>query len=214
MLAILKLQWDEINQSLYYTARLVNQQDITTINNDFCKEEYAKSSQTIIDQLIEVSGCDNIKEIWSIKFHDSIFINVIQEISMEYLYAIDKEKEDSLNRHMNLLNKKLIYGTLHDTYKRTLQKALQSKSKSLRLIGILENFTNDNNEPESKSEELDEIHKSDKENADMFQLNELFSSAPEGTNSLAQLLKERTLQLSSWRNELFGSVPRRTNSLA
>ncbi|RIA83652.1 hypothetical protein C1645_833465, partial [Glomus cerebriforme] len=45
------------------------------------------------------------------------------------------------------------------------------------------------------------------------QRNELFGSAPEGKwgkkgrmNSSVQLLKERTLQLSFWRNELFGSI--------
>ncbi|RIA98896.1 hypothetical protein C1645_812053 [Glomus cerebriforme] len=77
---------------------------------------------------------------------------------MGYLYAIDKEKKDSLNRHMNLLDEKLMYGTLYSIYKRALQKALQSKSKSLCLIGILKNFANDNSEPDSKSEESDEVH--------------------------------------------------------
>lgn len=104
------------------------------------------------------------------KFHDSISINVIQEIGVGYLCAIDKEKEDSLNCRMNLLDEKLMYGTLHGTYKRALRKALQSKSKSLRLIGILENFANDDSEPESESEESDEVHESDKENANVFQL--------------------------------------------
>jgi len=243
--AILKLQRDEINQSLYYTAKLVNQQeDITAANDNSCEEECAESPQATIDQLIEVSGCDNIKEIWGIevgnsskikhyvvllkndahicsclmairkgiicrhyfqimlntceakfhirlipsrwyqedkdasyekfiiadKFRDSISINTVQEIDVGYLCTIDKEKEDSLNQRMNLLEEKSMYGTLHGTYKRALQKALQSKSKSLRLIGILEDFANDGSEPESESEESDEAHESDKENIPVFQL--------------------------------------------
>src|SRR4051794_5574634 len=83
------------------------------------------------------------------KFRDSISINAIQEIGVGYLCIIDKEKEDSLNQRMNLLDEKIMYGTLHGTYKRALRKALQSKSKSLCLIGILEDFANDDNELES-----------------------------------------------------------------
>jgi hypothetical protein len=36
--AILKMQRDEINQSLYYVANLVNQQDIITIDNEFLED--------------------------------------------------------------------------------------------------------------------------------------------------------------------------------
>ncbi|RIA93415.1 hypothetical protein C1645_819386 [Glomus cerebriforme] len=89
---------------------------------------------------------------------------------MGHLCAIDKEKEDSLNWCMNLLDKKLMYGTLHSIYKRALRKALQSNLKLLHLIRILKNFANDNSESESESEESNEVHKSNKENANVFQL--------------------------------------------
>lgn len=69
--AILKLQRSEINQSLYYAAKLVNQQDITATNDDSREEECAESPQATIDQLIEVSGRDNIKEIWGIEVGNS-----------------------------------------------------------------------------------------------------------------------------------------------
>ena len=70
--AILKLQRNEINQSLYYAAKLVNQQDIiTATNDDSCEEECPESTQATIDQLIEVSGRDNIKEIWGIEVGNS-----------------------------------------------------------------------------------------------------------------------------------------------
>jgi hypothetical protein len=205
--ATLKLQRDEINQSLYYTAKPINQQDIVaTYDDDSYEDECAESLQATIDQLIEVSGRDNIKEIWGIevgnsaktkhhvvllknnahmcsclmairkgivcrhyfqvmlntceakfhirlipsrwyqedkdasheqfivadKFHNGTSTNATQELNVTYLCAIDKEKEDSLNQRMNLLDEKLMYGNLHGMYRRALQKALQSKLKSLR----------------------------------------------------------------------------------
>ena len=51
---------------------------------------------------------------------------------------------------MNLLDEKMMYDTLHRTYKKALQKALQTKSRSLRLIEILEEFTDENSEFEDK----------------------------------------------------------------
>ena len=69
---------------------------------------------------------------------------------------------------MNLLDEKMMYGTLHGIYKKALRKALQTKSSSLRLIEILEDFANEDSESEEK-EELDD--ESDKENdATVFQL--------------------------------------------
>ena len=72
---------------------------------------------------------------------------------------------------MKLFDKKVMYGTLHGTYKKALQKALQTKSKSLRLIEILEAFANENSEFEPEDEESDEESgESDKENTNVFQL--------------------------------------------
>src|SRR5436305_12357229 len=59
-----------------------------------------------------------------------------------HLCPIDKKKEDFLKEQMNLLDERLMYGNLYGTYKKALQKALQKKSRLLRLIGILEEFTN------------------------------------------------------------------------
>ncbi|CAB4496254.1 hypothetical protein GLOIN_2v1870499 [Rhizophagus irregularis DAOM 181602=DAOM 197198] len=70
-----------------------------------------------------------------------------------YLCAIDKEKQDSLKQRMNILDKKII---------------------SLRLIEILENFTNeDSSDDEVESddefeEELDDVD--DRNNEEGFQL--------------------------------------------
>ena len=69
---------------------------------------------------------------------------------------------------MNLLDEKIMYSTLHGIYKKALQKALQTKSSSLRLIEILKDFAN----KDSKSEEEKELNdESDKKNdATVFQL--------------------------------------------
>ena len=70
---------------------------------------------------------------------------------------------------MNLLDEKMMYGILHGIYKKALRKALQTKSSSLHLIEILEDFANENSESEEEEEELDD--ESDKENdATVFQL--------------------------------------------
>ena len=164
------MQCNEINQSVYYVANLVDQEDITIIGDKFHKDECTESPHATINQLLEVSGRNNIKEIWAVKvrnsqmakhyvillknnshicscltsirkeiicrhyfqvmlntyearfhirlissrwynkgkdashkpfivadkFHDSSFTNVIQESNINYLCAIDKEKEDSL----------------------------------------------------------------------------------------------------------------------
>src|SRR5438270_3797162 len=62
--AVLKLQRDEINQSLFYNANLVKQWDIAI--EELYDEECVKNSQASIDQLLEVAGRDNVKEIWKI----------------------------------------------------------------------------------------------------------------------------------------------------
>ena len=83
------------------------------------------------------------------KFRDT---NTIQESNITYLCAIDKEKEDLFEHRMNLLDEKIMYGTLHGTYKKALQKALQTKTNSLRLIEILEDFADEDSEFEFESE--------------------------------------------------------------
>src|SRR4051812_27425916 len=197
---VLKLQRDEINQSVYYVANLVDQQDIMIIDDEFHENECTESPQATIHQLLEVGGHSNVKEIWAVKvgnsqmakhhvvllksnahicsclmsirkgmvcrhyfqvmlntcearfhirlipsrwyqkekdasyepfivadkFYDSttgMFMNATQESNISYLCAIDKEKEDFLERRMNFLDEKIMYGTLHGTYKRALQKA-------------------------------------------------------------------------------------------
>jgi len=60
---VLKLQRDEINQSVYYVANLVDQEDITIIGNKFHEDECTENSHATINQLLKVSGRNNVKKI-------------------------------------------------------------------------------------------------------------------------------------------------------
>ncbi len=76
---------------------------------------------------------------------------------------------------MNLLDEKIMYSILYGIYKKALWKALQSKTNSLCLIEILENFVNEDSKFESEDERISEkeSNKSDKENINEFQLKNL-----------------------------------------
>src|SRR5439155_24881970 len=87
-----------------------------------------------------------------------------------HLCPIDKKKEDFLKERMNLLDERLMYSNLHGTYKKALQKALQKKSRLLRLIRILEEFTSSEDEDNSDEGLNENSDNSDKENKDVFQL--------------------------------------------
>ncbi|CAG8723642.1 6055_t:CDS:2, partial [Dentiscutata heterogama] len=130
---ILNIQCDEINQSLYYIAYLVNKQDVlfsedlnATLSND--ENQIANDPQATIHQLLGVVDFDDVNEIWEQRF---------------------------------------MYGHLHGAYKVALQKALSSKSKSQCLIKILQEFTDEDDEPSdgSSDEEYSQDNSSsDKEN--------------------------------------------------
>ena len=65
------------------------------------------------------------------KFHSMSTTNA--SFTGGYIYAINKEKMDLSEHWMNVLDEKIMYGTLHGIYKKALKKALQTKLKSLRL---------------------------------------------------------------------------------
>ena len=68
---VLKLQRDEINQSVYYVANLVDQEDIMIIGNEFHEDECTESPHATINQLLEASGHSNVKKIWAVKVRNS-----------------------------------------------------------------------------------------------------------------------------------------------
>ena len=88
------------------------------------------------------------------KFNDNTISSSQEENNLvTYLCAINKEKNDLLEQRMGVLDQKVMYGTLHGAYKKALQKALQNKSRSLRLIGILEEFADEDSDCEDTEPE-------------------------------------------------------------
>ena len=67
---------------------------------------------------------------------------------------------------LTILEQKLIYGKLHGMYKKALNKALQSNSKSEQLISLLQDFTEDGESDLDELNEIDQDEITDKENID------------------------------------------------
>ncbi|CAG8628394.1 20028_t:CDS:2 [Cetraspora pellucida] len=117
------------------------------------EEDHIDSSKVTIQQLLDVVEQSNVNKIWEIKIGNSLKEKYyIQQNNkpITYLYAIDKEKIDHAKQRINILEQKALYDTLHGIYKKAIQKALQSKSSSRRLIEVLQEFTNENVELSSK----------------------------------------------------------------
>ncbi|CAG8745337.1 23145_t:CDS:2 [Cetraspora pellucida] len=75
-LTILKIQLNEINQSVYYVANKVisiNIEGLDDENLQFSLQEHsANDLQTMFKQMIKLVGSDNIKEIWAINIGNSL----------------------------------------------------------------------------------------------------------------------------------------------
>ncbi|CAG8561718.1 12188_t:CDS:2 [Cetraspora pellucida] len=214
---ILKMQCNEINQSLYYNVHLYSQNitfdDNIIFDNEAeiimsnAKEDHIDSPKVTIQQLLDVVEQSNVNEIWEIKIENSLkekhyivllnnethlcscltiiqqdkdaslelfiignkYYNEIANFQQEnnkpitYLCAIDKEKIDHAEQRINILEQKALYSTLHRMYKKAIQKALQSKSSSRRLIEVLQEFTNENDELSSEDSQIEDFT-SDEEN--------------------------------------------------
>src|SRR5437763_16271872 len=92
-----------------------------------------------------------------------------KKVTLPIYVLLIKKKKIFFEQRMNLLDEKIMYGNLHEIYKKALQKALKTKSRSLHLIEVLEAFANKNSESEDEDEELDEESSgSDKENINVF----------------------------------------------
>ncbi|PKK59384.1 hypothetical protein RhiirC2_794907 [Rhizophagus irregularis] len=158
MPAILKLQRDEINQSLYYTVKVSGHDNVKEIwvvrvgNSQTAKHHIVllKNDAHICFCLMIIQKgivCkDALREPFIIadKFHEGNTTNKIQESNVIYLCAVNKEKDDQLGRWMNILDEKIMY----------------------------KDFANEDNEFESEDEELDEkeFDDSDKKNINVVQL--------------------------------------------
>ncbi|CAG8856923.1 25463_t:CDS:1, partial [Gigaspora margarita] len=74
-------------------------------------------------------------------------------------------KIDYVEQRTSVLEQKAIYSILHREYKKALQKALQTKSKSRCLIEVLQEFTNEDNDELLSKDSQDDDLTSDNENS-------------------------------------------------
>ncbi|CAB5115735.1 unnamed protein product [Rhizophagus irregularis] len=185
---MLKMHRDEMNQSLYYVAMLVErncevmEEELLTKNSDEASE--IDLPQATLKQIISYVGLNNVKEIWAV----SIDRNAVQESfitadkflqdnqQIEYntdefvssLCLFDQNNNDYCEERLTVLEQRIVYGKLHGVYKKALNKALQTTSKSEQLISLLQEFADDkNDDDETDSEEFYQYDDtSDKENFD------------------------------------------------
>ena len=86
---------------------------------------------------------------------------------VSYLCLFNQNSKDFHEESLTILEQKVIYGKLHSTYKKALHKALQNSSKSQQLIGLLQEFVEqDDDNEQSDSDESLQADNSDKENDD------------------------------------------------
>ncbi|CAG8472316.1 13472_t:CDS:2 [Racocetra fulgida] len=73
-------------------------------------------------------------------------------------------KRDFREESLTVLKQKLAYGKVHSAYKKALCKALQTNSKSQRLIALLQEFAEENSSEQSDSDESSESNGNDEKN--------------------------------------------------
>ncbi|CAB5188566.1 unnamed protein product [Rhizophagus irregularis] len=168
---MLKMHRDEMNQSLYYVAMLVErncevmEEELLTKNSDEASE--IDLPQATLKQIISYVGLNNVKEIWAVSVdNQQIEYNTDEFVSSLCLF--DQNNNDYCEERLTVLEQRIVYGKLHGVYKKALNKALQTTSKSEQLISLLQKFADDkNDDDEMDSEEFYQYDDtSDKENFD------------------------------------------------
>ncbi|CAG8853933.1 19907_t:CDS:2, partial [Gigaspora margarita] len=137
---ILKMQWDKINQSVYYIANKVVQEDIESLDNN---NDQNYSSQ-------EYSAND-LQAMFKQMFYQETENQLSCSLSVQYLSVLGK---DLMEKNLTILEQKVNYGKIHGMYKKALSKALQTYSKSEELIDLLQEFV-DNSDKSDESDESD-----------------------------------------------------------
>ncbi|PKY28574.1 hypothetical protein RhiirB3_444793 [Rhizophagus irregularis] len=166
-----------VNQDVDMHEKRISEVVIEQLSNDILK--------ATLNQMIEFVESHNIREIWAINVGNSLDIKhyvlllqnwVTQEpfivadkfIQKNVIYNYDEFNDSNTNfclfnqnnngfceEKLTILEQKLIYGKLHRMYKKALNKALQSNSKSEQLINLLQEFTEDG---ELDLDKLDDIN--------------------------------------------------------
>ncbi|PKC12062.1 hypothetical protein RhiirA5_412309 [Rhizophagus irregularis] len=104
------------------------------INKDGSQEPFLVADKFIQDD----------QQHFSYDFNDSSSLCLFNRNNRE----IDEER-------LTILEQKITYGKLHRMYKKALNKALQSNSKSEQLINLLQNFAEEEESNPSDSDELE-----------------------------------------------------------
>ncbi|CAB4377002.1 unnamed protein product [Rhizophagus irregularis] len=163
---MLQRQRDEINQSVYYTATKLPDNDIETIieSSDDCNIKIRDASeaevqQITLKQIIALVDLINITEIWSIIFNNTTAIKhyIVLLKNNSHIFSCLSTIQQGVVC-LNTYQQRLVYGELYGMYKKALHKALQNKSSLQQLIDLLKEFTEETDEP-SEDENF-----SDKEN--------------------------------------------------
>ncbi|CAG8679957.1 15508_t:CDS:2 [Cetraspora pellucida] len=122
---------DQINQSVYYTANRISQQDVTNEEaNELLdiQEDSIDEPQATLDQMIEFAGLHNVKEIWAITFTQNM-ITLPNNSPIPYLYLFREERADFREENITTFEQRIVYGKLHSMYKKALNKALENKKR-------------------------------------------------------------------------------------
>ncbi|CAG8667944.1 2359_t:CDS:2, partial [Ambispora gerdemannii] len=201
--SLLKMHRDEMNQSLYYIAVPITQEDAESMDEDqtiFANDTFVDTPQATLKRIIKFVGSLNIKEIWAVMlatrnayFHirliptrwynesrngseepflladkymqDDQTITHDSNGTVAYLCLFDQDCKDFREESLTVLEQKAVYGKLHSIYKKALHKALQNHSKSQQLIGLLQEFAEEDiNEQSDSNKSLQANDISDGEN--------------------------------------------------
>ncbi|CAB4487083.1 unnamed protein product [Rhizophagus irregularis] len=164
---MLKMHQDEMNQSVYYIANLVDLESIEILDeeNVTLLHDDIDTPQTTLKQMIKFVEFQNIKEIWSISVGNSSkikhYVILLQNnghicsclsilrcgIYMQKQPIITSDYHDAVpylcsikdyrEESLSFLEQKIAYGKLHNAYKKALKKALQTDFNSQNLINLL-----------------------------------------------------------------------------
>ncbi|CAG8739279.1 34464_t:CDS:2, partial [Gigaspora margarita] len=145
-----KEYWAHSFTSFKFTGGMIaTSRDDIMIN---IEEENPKDQQATIQQMFEVVA-------------DKYENKEAPDYAIPYLSPFYNQEKDFLQENLSLLEQKLIYGTLHSTYKKAISKALQSKSESDRLLKLLNDFVQERDQPEDISSDNNHSNESTKDNA-------------------------------------------------
>uniref|UniRef100_U9TZE7 MULE transposase domain-containing protein n=1 Tax=Rhizophagus irregularis (strain DAOM 181602 / DAOM 197198 / MUCL 43194) TaxID=747089 RepID=U9TZE7_RHIID len=136
----------DVDMHEYFIQKRISEVVIEQLSNDILK--------ATLNQMIEFVESHNIREIWAI--NKNVIYNYDEFNDSNTNFCLFNQNNNGFcEEKLTILEQKLIYGKLHRMYKKALNKALQSNSKSEQLINLLQEFTEDG---ELDLDKLDDIN--------------------------------------------------------